>query len=532
MAAIQTLNPKAEFARAAAALQVNTSAAIGLQNVLKTNLGPKGTMKMLVSGSGDIKITKDGNVLLNEMQIQHPTASLIAKVATAQDDITGDGTTSNVLIIGELLKQADLYISEGLHPRIVTEGFDLAKVKALEVLEEIKVKREMDRDTLINVAKTSLRTKVHSKLADVLTEAIVDAVLAIRQAGQEIDLHMVEIMEMMHKSDADTKLVRGLVMDHGARHPDMKKKVTDAYILTCNVSMEYEKSSDNQMRELHLCWMGNIEQLKQFVSDNIELNGVWVSPGGDKKKYRDGDTSISWRKGNKVLRIEGKGKNQINAKLCSIICNSGISLEEAGAANNLSSVSHCRTSELSVEMEGVKLDIAIAERDICNNKFTIENVEARLNKLTEEFGKVSQQLDNCRKAETYFLNNQHKDRSSPTFEYSNMADMGHSTREKLCYEKATSTIDLTVNNQINDVDSVVESSPDNMPHIEILDKASSTIDLTVNNQINDANVVEFSPESTPPIEILDRATENSRSNQSCIILNSCFQPKLLLGGLL
>ena len=138
------------------------------------------------------------------------------------------------------------------------------------------------------------------------------------------------------------------------------------------------------MGELHLCWMGNIEQLKQFVSDNIELNGVWVSPGGDKKKYSDGDTSISWRKGNKVLRIEGKGKNQINAKLCSIICNSGISPEEAGAAINLSSVSHCTTSELSVEMEGVKLDITIAEKDICNNKLTIENVEARLNKLTEE----------------------------------------------------------------------------------------------------------------------------------------------------
>jgi hypothetical protein len=152
---------------------------------------------------------------------------------------------------------------------------------------------------------------------------------------------------------------------------------------------------------------------------------------------------------------------------------------------------------------------------------TIENVEARLNKLTEDFGKVSQQLDNYRKAELYFLNNQHRDRFSPAFEYSNMADMGNSTREKLCCEKATSTIDLTVNGRVNDVNSVVESSPDNMPPIEILDKATSTIDLTVNNQINNANVVEFSPENMPPIEILDRATENCRSNQSCIILNSC-----------
>ncbi|XP_074641519.1 T-complex protein 1 subunit zeta-like [Tubulanus polymorphus] len=245
MSAILSLNPKAEVARAQQALAVNTSAAKGLQDVLRSNLGPKGTIKMLVSGSGDIKLTKDGNVLLHEMQIQHPTASLIARVATAQDDITGDGTTSNVLIIGELLKQADLYISEGLHPRLVTEGFELAKNKAIEVLDKLRVNVKMERDILINVARTSLRTKVHSDLADLLTEHVVDAVLAIQEEGKPIDLHMVEIMEMQHKTDMDTKLIRGIVMDHGARHPDMKKRVEDAYILTCNVSLEYEKSEVN-----------------------------------------------------------------------------------------------------------------------------------------------------------------------------------------------------------------------------------------------------------------------------------------------
>jgi T-complex protein 1 subunit zeta len=242
---VKALNPKAEVARAAQALAVNISAARGLQDVLKSNLGPKGTMKMLVSGSGDIKLTKDGNVLLHEMQIQHPTASLIARVATAQDDITGDGTTSNVLIIGELLKQADNYISEGLHPRLVTEGFEIAKQKSLEVLDSIKTECSMDRDVLISVARTSLRTKVHPDLADLLTEHVVDAVLAIRQEGVPIDLHMVEIMQMQHKIDMDTTLVRGIVMDHGARHPDMKKRVEDAYILTCNVSLEYEKTEVN-----------------------------------------------------------------------------------------------------------------------------------------------------------------------------------------------------------------------------------------------------------------------------------------------
>ncbi|KAB0391347.1 hypothetical protein E2I00_010678, partial [Balaenoptera physalus] len=190
MAAIKAINSKAEVARAQAALSVNICATRGLQDVLRTNLG-------------DIKLTKDGNVLLHEMQIQHPTASLIAKVATAQDDITGDGTTSNVLIIGELLKPADLYMSEGLHPRIIAEGFEVAKVKALEVLEQVKIKKEMKREILLDVARTSLQTKVHPQLADMLTEAVVDSVLAIRRLGYPIDLFMVEIMEMKHKSETD-----------------------------------------------------------------------------------------------------------------------------------------------------------------------------------------------------------------------------------------------------------------------------------------------------------------------------------------
>jgi T-complex protein 1 subunit zeta len=109
----------------------------------------------------------------------------------------------------------------------------------------MRVEREIDRDLLINVSRTSLRTKVHADLADLLTEHVVDAVLAVQRVDEPIDLHMVEIMEMQHKTDMDTALVRGLVMDHGARHPDMPKRVERAYILTCNVSLEYEKSEVN-----------------------------------------------------------------------------------------------------------------------------------------------------------------------------------------------------------------------------------------------------------------------------------------------
>lgn len=240
------INPQSEVSRKNQALVVNISAGKGLQDVLKSNLGPKGTIKMLVSGSGDIKLTKDGNVLLHEMQIQHPTAALIARSATAQDDIVGDGTTTNVVLIGELLKQSERYLSEGLHPRVLTEGFDLAKARALQFLETFKVQQEKtDRELLINVARASLRTKLTQEFADALTDIVVDAALTIHREGSPIDLFMVEIMSMQHRTESETRLVKGLVLDHGARHPDMPKRLENAFILTCNVSLEFEKTEVN-----------------------------------------------------------------------------------------------------------------------------------------------------------------------------------------------------------------------------------------------------------------------------------------------
>ncbi|KAL2890871.1 T-complex protein 1 [Ceratocystis lukuohia] len=245
MSAAQLLNPKAESRRRGEALQVNISAGEGLQGVLKTNLGPMGTIKMLVDGAGQIKLTKDGNVLLREMQIKNPTAVMIARAATAQDDICGDGTTSVVLLVGELLKQAQRYISEGLHPRILTDGFEIAKMEALKFLDDFKLPREPSRELLLSVARTSLATKLNSTLAAALTTDIVDAVLSIYQAPSKPDLHMIEIMKMQHRTAADTKLIRGLALDHGARHPDMPKRLENAYILTLNVSLEYEKTEIN-----------------------------------------------------------------------------------------------------------------------------------------------------------------------------------------------------------------------------------------------------------------------------------------------
>lgn len=209
--------------------------------------------------------------------VQNPTAALIARTAVAQDEMTGDGTTSVVLLVGEILKQAERYTQEGVHPRVLADGIEVAKAELTTFLDGFKKAFDAGRnpahEVLVNVAYTSLATKVHKSLAKSLSQSLVDAVLAIRRVrtkdavaarttdddtakeddapaaqGQEaevfepVDLHMVELMKMQHMTDVDTRLIKGLVLDHGARHPDMPKRLENCFILTLNVSLEYEKT--------------------------------------------------------------------------------------------------------------------------------------------------------------------------------------------------------------------------------------------------------------------------------------------------
>ena len=120
-----------------------------------------------------------------------------------------------------------------------------ADVVLSQFLDTFKLQKDVDRELLLSVARTSLSTKLNATLAEQLTPAIVDAVLAIYHAPAKPDLHMIEIMKMQHRTASDTELIRGLALDHGARHPDMPKKVENAFILTLNVSLEYEKSEIN-----------------------------------------------------------------------------------------------------------------------------------------------------------------------------------------------------------------------------------------------------------------------------------------------
>lgn len=195
---------------------------------------------------------------------------MIGRAATAQDDIVGDGTTTNVLFIGELMRQAERYLSEGVHPRIIVDGIELAKTECLKFLESFKVEKEITRDLLIEVARTSLNTKIHPNLANPLTEVIVDAVNCITKDGRT-DLHMIELMHMQHKMSTESKLIRGLVLDHGGRHSDLPSRLENCYILCLNASLEYEKtevhsgffwSSAEQRKKL-------IESERAFTDDKV-----------------------------------------------------------------------------------------------------------------------------------------------------------------------------------------------------------------------------------------------------------------------
>ena len=238
-----------------------------------------------MGGAGQVKITKDGNTLLHEMQIQHPTAAMIGRAATAQDDIVGDGTTSNVLFIGELMRQAERYLGEGVHPRVLVDGIEAAKKETLAYLETARITRPegVTKDLLLDVARASLMTKVHPVIANPLTEIVVEAVQTIRKEDR-IDLHMIEIMHMQHKMSTESRLIKGLVLDHGGRHEGMPSRVENCYIMTLNVSLEYEKT------EVHsgFFW-SNAEQREKLIASERAFTDEKVQKIIDfKKRLCDG----------------------------------------------------------------------------------------------------------------------------------------------------------------------------------------------------------------------------------------------------
>ena len=235
-----------------------------LSQTLKTSLGPRGMDKMLVDSFGDVVITNDGATILKEMDIEHPVGKMMLEVAKAQDEEVGDGTTTVVVLAGELLGKAEDLIEKEVHPTVIIDGYRKAAVKSLEVVDEIAVSVEpKDREVLTQVAKTSLASKLVSEEADTLGKIAVDAVLKVVEESEgkyTVDLDNVKVEKKEGQSLDDTRLIDGIVLDKEVVHPDMPKLIENPKIALLDVSLEIEKTEFDAKINVE-----SPEQMKAFL---------------------------------------------------------------------------------------------------------------------------------------------------------------------------------------------------------------------------------------------------------------------------
>ncbi|MGD0072318.1 MAG: thermosome subunit beta [Candidatus Bathyarchaeia archaeon] len=227
--------------------QLNSiAAARAVSEVMKSALGPKGMDKMLVNKFGDIIITNDGRTILQEMELQHPVAKMIVDIARTVDDEVGDGTTSSVVVAGELLGKAEELIKKGIHPTIIVEGFQKAAEKALETLESIAWSVNVeDEGVLKKIAATSMASKIVSSYKEHLSEIIVSAIFSVEKKVDgkcKVDLDDVMIEKKLGESLASTKLINGIVVTKEVVYPAMPKSVEKAKIALIGSALEIKKA--------------------------------------------------------------------------------------------------------------------------------------------------------------------------------------------------------------------------------------------------------------------------------------------------
>jgi len=228
------------------ALDNNIAAARAIATAVRTTLGPKGMDKMMVDSMGDVVITNDGATILKELDVDHPAAKMVVEVAKTQDDECGDGTTSAVVLAGELLKMAKDLIDQSVHPTIVTNGFRLAAVEAKEILNKISINiKGTDKKLLKNIAATAMTGKSASASKDFLADIAVSAILSIAEKterGTVADLDNVKIEKKTGGSVEDTQLISGIIIDKEPVHSGMPTTVKDARIALLNSALEVKKT--------------------------------------------------------------------------------------------------------------------------------------------------------------------------------------------------------------------------------------------------------------------------------------------------
>jgi thermosome len=251
------------------AQRMNILAGKVLAETVRTTLGPKGMDKMLVDGLGDIVVTNDGVTILKEMDIEHPAAKMLVEVAKTQEDEVGDGTTTAVIIAGELLKKAENLLDQDIHPTIVAMGYRQAAEKAQEILNVIAIDAD-DRETLLKVAMTAMTGKGTEKAREPLADLVVGAVKQVEENG-EIDKNHIKLEKKDGATIDDSKLVNGVIIDKERVHPGMPKKVEDAKIALLNSAIEVKETEvDAEIRITDPAQMqAFIEQEEQMIRDMV-----------------------------------------------------------------------------------------------------------------------------------------------------------------------------------------------------------------------------------------------------------------------
>ena len=201
--------------------------------------------KMLISKDGDVTVTNDGATIVDNMNVEHPIAKLLVELSKSQDNETGDGTTSVVILAGALLEQAQKLLDKGLHPLQIIEGFDKGCEYAVKHLDTIKNEinfKENNYENLKKAAKTALCSKVVSKYQDKFAEIAVNAIMAVAdQSRKDVNFDMIKVEGKVGGSMEETQLIEGIVIDKEMSHPQMSKKVSDASICILNIPFEPPK---------------------------------------------------------------------------------------------------------------------------------------------------------------------------------------------------------------------------------------------------------------------------------------------------
>jgi thermosome len=226
----------------------NITAAKLISEIVRTSLGPRGMDKMLVDSLGDVTITNDGATILKEIDVQHPAAKMMVEISKATDNEVGDGTTSVVILAGSLIEKAEDLISKDVHPTIIVDGYRKSATKAIEILNNLATKIDAtDKEQLTRIARTSMLTKLIAREADEVAELVVNAVLQVAEQkpdgkGYRVDLDDIKVEKKAGGSLADTKLIKGIVLDKEVVHGGMPKRTEKAKIALVNSALEIEKT--------------------------------------------------------------------------------------------------------------------------------------------------------------------------------------------------------------------------------------------------------------------------------------------------